>query len=391
MAEQPQKSIQVTIDQCQYGEALNVSFSDLGGNCSCQPCQFHNDSKIEELMAYMAHELACSESGIDVYHQAERVPEDHQIASYVILVAAARLEPTPEEAFARFESEERANHQQREELSRVITVAALRATDAGAEITSRVRNRATANIERLCMSEEEALRCYLREAALDSALTRVFGHGFITRARLRAEDRVRVALNSSDATAYAEMVVKGERAAQVGQEQTVYVAQVTKYKREGVELVLSLTPVTDTGRGETFRQRVEVGANVAKVMDFVRDHRVREVDHTERLMRGLSNNVIEVRLLGPSGTTLHPERFLPEALDYETDVADDSAQASESYPLEMLTGGQGAWKEMGFDAATRWKYVENPLFLKLFGMSKASFEKLPSWKQIPLKKKHDLF
>ncbi|CAE8630761.1 unnamed protein product [Polarella glacialis] len=97
-----------------------------------------------------------------------------------------------------------------------------------------------------------------------------------------------------------------------------------------------------------------------------------------------------VTLIRPQGSILEASRRLPEALEYETDSGGCSDDADgEFYPLAVLTGG--AWKHLGLQGATRWKHVREQEFLQLFGMSKASFDRLPSWKQLRFKKKHGLF
>lgn len=294
-----------------------------------------------------------------------------------------------ESAIAHFEAPTRHPEQQRQQLRRVITASAARASEAGVDITG-VMQRVTETVELLGMSEGNAYKCFLREAAVDSSVKRALRtHSFLQPRAPREyalQDYVRLALQGSEATEYDEILAKADRAVQVGLNKSVYVVQVMGYKKEGVELVLSMSnPIS----GETFSARVEVGTLVAEVMKVIQNMRFHEVAHVERLIQGVSGSYVNVKLLGPAGTLLDPAKFLPEALDYETDVVTDDVQQGEYYPLEMLVGQ--AWKNMGLDGPTRWKHVEDTLFMQLFGMSKASFEQLPTWKQIPLKRKHGLF
>lgn len=107
-----------------------------------------------------------------------------------------------------------------------------------------------------------------------------------------------------------------------------------------------------------------------------------------RFLHCPKGNKIVVKLIGPEGTILDPSAVLLDALDYETDKGDQDGDGP-YYPLSVLTGN--AWRAMGLDGLTRWKYLREKEFKDIFGMSKATFEQLPSWKQLPLRRKHNLF
>jgi len=61
-----------------------------------------------------------------------------------------------------------------------------------------------------------------------------------------------------------------------------------------------------------------------------------------------------------------------------------------TYSLEQLTDKR-TWEKLDITATERETYLPEPVFIGLFGMSKADFAALPKWKKDTVKKKHDLF
>jgi hypothetical protein len=159
-------------------------------------------------------------------------------------------------------------------------------------------------------------------------------------------------------------------------DQFVYVVVVNQYSAIGVNLDLSLASL-----GEEFRMEVSRDATVADVAFFVQQERLQK-------QPAGPGKKIEVKVVGPGGTVLPRSQLIKNALDVEgEDLLDD--EKSVYYPLSVLTGRQ--WKDLGLHAPTRWKHLRESEFSELFGMTKSAFEKLPDWKQTPLKKKHGLF
>jgi hypothetical protein len=158
--------------------------------------------------------------------------------------------------------------------------------------------------------------------------------------------------------------------------QMIYVVAVNSYKQVGVDLDLSLSSL-----GEEFRMLVSREATVADVAFLVQQERLRK-------RPAGPGKTIDVKLIGPAGTVLPHSHLIKTALDVEGEVFVDD-EDSDFYPLSVLTGER--WRELGLHAPTRWEYLRESEFSKLFGMSKSAFKKLPDWKQIPLKKKYGLF
>jgi len=154
-----------------------------------------------------------------------------------------------------------------------------------------------------------------------------------------------------------------------------HVCSVNTYKRKGLDLVLSLS----SPGGETLEIKVHREASVAEVAGMVK-----------AIVRpAVLGKAKEVKLVGLRGTLLPCARAIGDALDYESEEVPPDDQDSVFYPLSVLTGEK--WKEMRLHGPTRWKHLREDEFKDLFGMSKNTFEKLPRWNQIPLKKKHGLF
>lgn len=179
-------------------------------------------------------------------------------------------------------------------------------------------------------------------------------------------------------------------------------ANVSEYRKEGIDLIVSWTTLS----GASFDTCIRRGASVQDLAHAMRQEtRFANIDaqaSIERLDPGYAAvgrvnapskaPPVRVAVIGPKGTRLDDKQPLPEALDYEADASAEVESEKEDgqfYPLEVLTGS--AWRELGLDGATRWQFLREVEFNELFGMSKASFRELPSWKQKPLKQKHGLF
>lgn len=176
------------------------------------------------------------------------------------------------------------------------------------------------------------------------------------------------------------------------------VANVLEYTTEGADLVVSWSTLA----GDVFESRVRRGCLVRELAHAVHaarfgyTNRRVEVDGFDRSFKALLDTrtpskalePAQVAIIGPRGTNLDWDHQLPQALDYEADKPTED-EDGEFYPLHVLIGD--AWRELGLEAATRWRCLREHEFVKLFGMSKASFEQLPSWKQLPLKKSSGLF
>jgi len=229
-----------------------------------------------------------------------------------------------------------------------------------------------------CM-KEQIHRVLLREVAVQSALNEAAQNGVETRSiwgDTRAkEGEARLAAGSTGSTEYEAMLANALRA--VSSEKLVYVVTVSSYKRVGLGIVLSLQSL-----GEAFEMTVDRETSVAQVTHFVQQ---------ERLWRRPAGpgKIVEVKLVGRAGTLLPLDSLISCALDCEGEEVEHDDENGVFYPLPVLTGE--VWKGMGLLAQTRWKHVREKDFRNLFGMSKDAFERLPAWKQIPLKKKHGLF
>eukprot|EP00929_Paragymnodinium_shiwhaense_P016093 TRINITY_DN124269_c0_g1_i1.p1 TRINITY_DN124269_c0_g1~~TRINITY_DN124269_c0_g1_i1.p1 ORF type:complete len:327 (-),score=65.34 TRINITY_DN124269_c0_g1_i1:228-1208(-) len=155
----------------------------------------------------------------------------------------------------------------------------------------------------------------------------------------------------------------------------VYVVTILGYKRSGLDLTFNLRTL-----GSSFTLTAPMDTTVGDFTSKIRE------DQQLRSTRGAA---ADVKVVGPAGTVLDPARTLPHAVDYETDGRNKENEAGEFYDLEVLTGE--AWKELGLDGPTRWRYLQETEFVRVFGMSKWSFSKLAPWTQTSLKKKHGLF
>lgn len=163
----------------------------------------------------------------------------------------------------------------------------------------------------------------------------------------------------------------------------MFIANVIGYETEGVDLIVSCSTLA----GATFQSRVCRGASVQDLAQAMHE------SHSETKFGfgfkfGINGFKKRVAVIGPKGTSLNLEMPLPEALDHEP-IAPVECEEGDFYSLSVLRGD--AWRELGLQAATRWQYLRESEFQKVFGLSKATFEQMPSWKQIPLKKRHGLF
>merc|ERR1712137_1246737 len=149
-----------------------------------------------------------------------------------------------------------------------------------------------------------------------------------------------------------------------------YVCSVSIYKRQGLNLILSLSSL----EGETLEMKVNREVSIADVAGMV---------------QATVGKAREVKLVRPNGTLLPSARAIGDVLDHESEEVLPNEEDSVFYPLATLTGEM--WKEMGLHGPTRWKHMREDEFKDLFGMSKNSFDKLQPWAQMSLKKKHGLF
>jgi len=296
--------------------------------------------------------------------------------------------------------EQGANHVEEEnnrKLEQASQEAVAMATERGLQISRDMRNRALAKaqiakkehevqgkeLETLQQQMYNDLVCH---AALHEALARngmsqnVFHSHGVT-------DSLFMAISNSKDAEYEIMVEKLDQILCATRQSSAYVVSILSYTKEGLDLVLCMSTLS----GDCFQMRVGSDSTVAQLMETIRLQKQDQSSHLERVARSLSRNQINVKVIGPAGTSLDASRTFPAAIDYETDgTADDAEELDHKlYPLSVLAGD--AWRETGIDGATRWKHLAEKDFMGLFGMNKASFEKLPSWKQIPLKKKHGLF
>merc|ERR1712137_152467 len=154
-----------------------------------------------------------------------------------------------------------------------------------------------------------------------------------------------------------------------------YVCTLSTYRRQGLNLNLSLSSLD----GEILEIKVNREVSIAGVAGMVQAV-VRPV---------VQGKAREVKLVRPNGTLLPCARAIGDVLDHESDEEPPDDEDSVFYPLATLIGE--TWKEMGLHGPTRWKHLREDEFKDLFGMSKKSFEKLQSWTQLSLKKKHGLF
>jgi len=159
-------------------------------------------------------------------------------------------------------------------------------------------------------------------------------------------------------------------------DQLMYVVVVNRYKQVGVDLELFLSSL-----GEQFSLVVNREATVAHVAYVVQQERLRRRPEPP-------GKKIKVKLVSPAGAVFLGSQLIKNALDVDGQVLVDDEDGV-FYPLSVLTGQE--WRQLGLHAPTRWKHLREKEFSDLFGMNKSAFEKLPDWKQIPLKKKHGLF
>jgi len=215
---------------------------------------------------------------------------------------------------------------------------------------------------------EQVRRVLLREAAVRVALKEVADSagswGKIGEARFAAA--------STGDVNFDVMVAKATMA--FNSDTVMYVCGVNSYKREGLNLVLSLSSL-----GESFEIRVHRNASVAHVAGMI----------GVTLRPVVPGKTPKVQLVGPAGTLLPCRKTIGDALDYESEKVQPDNENCVFYPLSVVTGEE--WKQMELCGSTRWMHLRGDEFRDIFGMSKDTFDKLPSWKQIHLKRKHGLF
>lgn len=78
------KSVSILIDR--HGDAVKVTFGDIGGNQAFQQHQFPNGSIIKDLRDHISCEAECN--CIALFNEAESVADGHDITAYRSLVAA---------------------------------------------------------------------------------------------------------------------------------------------------------------------------------------------------------------------------------------------------------------------------------------------------------------
>lgn len=248
----------------------------------------------------------------------------------------------------------------------------------GLDVTAEMRGLATQRAYDLGSDsksmQEQARRSLLADAAVKIAARKDREDGQrVSRVQI---DIARCAALASGASDFQTMLERASTSLNRNNadKQSTYVVAITAYKKHGLEIELSCLTMS----GSCFEVRVQRGTSVSQLAAHIQDLK--------------SLNVL-VKIIGPAGTLLEPSKVLPLGLDHETDVVGEDDADGKFYPLSVLTGStdQAMWKKIGLEGPTRWRHLREKEFADLFGMSKASFETLPTWKQIPLKKKHDLF
>jgi len=215
---------------------------------------------------------------------------------------------------------------------------------------------------------ERVQKVLLREAAVRVALKEVDDSvgswGKIGEARFAAA--------STGGVNFEVMVAKATMA--FNSDNLIYVCGVNYYEREGLNLILSLSSL-----GESFEISVHQKTSVAQVAGMIR----------VTLRPVVPGKTAEVQLVGPAGTLLPCTQAIGDALDYESEEVQPDDEDCVFYPLSVMTGEE--WRQIELCGSTRWKHLRGDEFKDLFGMSKDTFDKLPFWKQIYLKRKHGLF
>jgi len=208
------------------------------------------------------------------------------------------------------------------------------------------------------------------------------------------EDMARTGALMSKSDHY-EIIEKNAEQALENEKRT-YVITISGWTQMGVDIVVHMCTIG----GESFNMTVPRGTSVDKLSLGIWEDRLCQKSEIKLLgqshlksqhlgyrVQGSLDGKTDVKLVGPAGTILDGTRRLPDAIDFES--IDPDKEDGEFFDLAVLRGT--AWKELGLDAATRWQYLRERDFVEIFGMSKDAFGKLPSWKQIPLKKKHGFF
>lgn len=231
------------------------------------------------------------------------------------------------------------------------------------------------------MQEQEAHDVLIREVAIADALKQAEDNGVNVPRDFQgnvsgALSAARLAACNVGVPDYETMLASAFRA--LNHKSCSYVLAVTTCTQAGLDLILSMSSLG----GDCFEIRVARDKTVADVIALLRQE-------CASRWPAPPGKLVEVKLVGPAGTLLHFSKTIADALEYETEAAAVDDELGTFYPLAVLIGQQ--WKELGLDGPTRWKHLREKDFMNLFSMSKATFEKLPSWKQIPLRRKHGLF
>jgi hypothetical protein len=219
--------------------------------------------------------------------------------------------------------------------------------------------------------QERAQRTLIIEAAVASALKQGRASGDVVGPK-EGEARLAASRAAAKGEDYDALVMHALRVLTC--RSSMYVISINGYRTEGVDIVLSMSSL-----GASFQMRIRKGTTVAEVKKMI------ELEKQPAAI-GLA---VEVKLIGISGTLLAPSKTFPAVLDLEAQELPPDDEKGTFFPLSVLTGD--AWREMGLEGVTRWKYLREAEFAEIFGMSKTEFEKLPSWKQVPLRRKHGLF
>lgn len=153
---------------------------------------------------------------------------------------------------------------------------------------------------------------------------------------------------------------------------SVYIVTLTSYTRVGQDIALECQTLASE-----FTLKVPTGTSVAELAALI---------HKERKLRTPEGSI---KILSPKGFKMAPSRIVLMVLDLAIDGSDHDDDLGEFYALSILTSA--TWKELGLNGPSRWKHLRGDHFKHVFGMDKADFERLLDWKQVQLKRKHNLF
>lgn len=271
--------------------------------------------------------------------------------------------------------------EQKEQLDLAVQSVVDSAVVIGLEVSEKLQEKIKVRTQELLLDpqngfdilRETAQKRLLLELAVESAMARAEENGLEVTPPMIAHAKSVSVPSGSISDVYEAVLEKVELA--LCAFNLVYAVTLAGYKKEGLRLTLTLQTL-----GSTFTLPVFMGTTIGELARTIPE---------ERQLRHPPGSTVVVKIIGPKGTVLAPSRTLPEAFDYEIDGEAEEDESDEFYELSVLTGQ--AWKDMGLNGPTRWKHLREKEFMNMFGMSKASFEKLPSWTQATLKRKHSLF